>query len=63
VGDEKASYLDHRAMKLGVRLITMKTPRECFGMLAGPIIIEFEDLHALYHQKRLDVQLISVWCL
>uniref|UniRef100_K3ZD19 DUF8039 domain-containing protein n=1 Tax=Setaria italica TaxID=4555 RepID=K3ZD19_SETIT len=27
------------------------------------IVIDFEDLHRLYHQQHLDVNLITVWCL
>ncbi|RLM69234.1 hypothetical protein C2845_PM17G12350 [Panicum miliaceum] len=40
-----------------------ENPRKCFGMMSRPIYIEFQDLHAMYRWKRLDVQLISLWCL
>jgi hypothetical protein len=44
-----------RVIKLGVRSIKTKILRKCFGMLESrPILIEFDDLHALCHWKRLD---------
>uniref|UniRef100_K4AJF4 Ubiquitin-like protease family profile domain-containing protein n=1 Tax=Setaria italica TaxID=4555 RepID=K4AJF4_SETIT len=52
------------AMKQGIRGITAHVPTKVFlGVLPYHIVIDFEDLHRLYHRQHLDVNLISVWCL
>uniref|UniRef100_K3YM15 Uncharacterized protein n=1 Tax=Setaria italica TaxID=4555 RepID=K3YM15_SETIT len=52
------------AMKQGIQGITARVPTKVFlGVLDYLIIINFEDLHRLYHRQHLDVNLITVWCL
>uniref|UniRef100_K3Y2Q0 Ubiquitin-like protease family profile domain-containing protein n=1 Tax=Setaria italica TaxID=4555 RepID=K3Y2Q0_SETIT len=52
------------AMKQGIRAITAHVPTKVFlCVLDYQIVIDFEDLHRLYHQEHLDVNLIFVWCL
>uniref|UniRef100_K3YZ31 Ubiquitin-like protease family profile domain-containing protein n=1 Tax=Setaria italica TaxID=4555 RepID=K3YZ31_SETIT len=52
------------AMKQGIPVITTHVPTKVFlGVLPFQIVIDFEDLHRLYCQQCLDVNLISVWCL
>uniref|UniRef100_K3YD16 Ubiquitin-like protease family profile domain-containing protein n=1 Tax=Setaria italica TaxID=4555 RepID=K3YD16_SETIT len=52
------------AMKQGIRAITTHVPTKVFlGVLPYQIMIDFEDLHRLYRQQHLDVNLISFWCL
>ncbi|OEL26196.1 hypothetical protein BAE44_0012785 [Dichanthelium oligosanthes] len=46
-----------KAMKLGLRVVTANVPK-----IVYELVIDFEDLHALYRRKRLDMNLISAWC-
>ncbi|RCV17236.1 hypothetical protein SETIT_3G203700v2 [Setaria italica] len=52
------------AMKQGIQAITAHVPTKVFlGVLPYQIVIDFKDLHRLYHRQHLNVNLISVWCL
>jgi hypothetical protein len=58
--------MDHecRATKLGIRAITTYVPKWVFyNALPYEIVINFEELHVMYHRQLLGVKLISVWCL
>ncbi|OEL35598.1 hypothetical protein BAE44_0003382, partial [Dichanthelium oligosanthes] len=51
-----------KAMKLGLKEVTANVPKIVYGH-PHKLFIDFEDLHALYRRKTLDMNLISVWCL
>uniref|UniRef100_K3XQ63 Uncharacterized protein n=1 Tax=Setaria italica TaxID=4555 RepID=K3XQ63_SETIT len=52
------------AIKQGFRVITTHVPTKVFlGILPYQIVIGFKDLHRLYRQQHLNINLISVWCL
>ncbi|CAO2198211.1 unnamed protein product [Urochloa humidicola] len=52
------------AMKKGITAITAMVPPEVFyNPNRYELAVAFDDLHALYHRKHLDVNLITVWCL
>ncbi|OEL35714.1 hypothetical protein BAE44_0003267, partial [Dichanthelium oligosanthes] len=52
-----------KAMKLGLIVVTVHVRRNFFGGLAQKLIMDFDGLRSLYRRKRLEVQLIDVWCL
>ncbi|CAN6356491.1 unnamed protein product [Urochloa humidicola] len=53
-----------KAMKKGITAITAMIPREVFhNPRLHQLVIDFDDLHALYRRKHLDVNLITVWSL
>uniref|UniRef100_K3YLQ7 Uncharacterized protein n=1 Tax=Setaria italica TaxID=4555 RepID=K3YLQ7_SETIT len=48
------------AMKQGIRAIAVHVPTKVFlGILPYQNVIDFEDLHRLYHRQHLNVNLIS----
>uniref|UniRef100_K3ZEQ7 Ubiquitin-like protease family profile domain-containing protein n=1 Tax=Setaria italica TaxID=4555 RepID=K3ZEQ7_SETIT len=48
------------AMKQGIQAITAHVPTKVFlGVLPYQIVIDFKDLHRLYHRQHLNVNLIS----
>ena len=43
--------------------ITAYVPAEVYHSVEGYLMLSFEDLHAMFHQQKLDINLISLWCL
>ncbi|CAN6210696.1 unnamed protein product [Urochloa humidicola] len=53
-----------KVMKKGIKTITAMIPPEVFhNPNPYQLVIDFDDLHALYRRKHLDVNLVTVWCL
>ncbi|RLN43288.1 hypothetical protein C2845_PM01G45280 [Panicum miliaceum] len=53
-----------KAMKQGITAITAMVPPSVFNNpVPHEIVIDFEDLHRLYRQQHMDVNLITVFCI
>lgn len=52
-----------RASAAGIDTISVSIPPEVFITERHTIMFSFEDIHLMFRLRRLDVQLMTVWCL
>ncbi|OEL38114.1 hypothetical protein BAE44_0000867, partial [Dichanthelium oligosanthes] len=52
-----------RAMKKSLRVITARVANNAYISLLHHVVTDFEDLDGLYRQERLDMALLSMWCM
>ena len=52
-----------KACRVGLSMITVFVPAIVFLSGDNYILLDFKDLHALFRLEKLDVNLISVWCM
>nr|BAX25092.1 hydroxyproline-rich glycoprotein -like [Oryza australiensis] len=53
-----------KASKLGLSMLTVKVPNDAFT--SGPngmLVIDFNDLHALFRMEKMDINLVTTFCL
>jgi hypothetical protein len=53
-------YMD--ASKKGLGNITARSPADCFGGECY-VWLDFEDLHAIYHRDKMNVNYVAVRCM
>jgi hypothetical protein len=50
------------AMKQGIHTFTANVPTWVFSSsLPRKLVIDFNDLHAMYRRERLDLNLVTTW--
>nr|ABA96723.1 hypothetical protein LOC_Os12g10940 [Oryza sativa Japonica Group] len=54
-------YID--ASKKGLMSLTVRLPPDAFMANKGSLWLDFSDLHAIYHRKKMDVNFFGAWCL
>jgi hypothetical protein len=52
-----------RACRAGLSIITASVPAIVYLSGDNYLMLDFKDMHALFRLDKLDVNLISVWCL
>jgi len=55
-----------RACRLGLRTISVPYYSQVFGPV-GPgitdVLFDFRDIHAMFHLKELDIEMVRLWCM
>ena len=55
-----------RACRLGLRTISSPYYSQVFGP-AGPsitdVLFDFQDIHAMFRLKELDIEIVRLWCM
>ena len=52
-----------RACRVGLSIITASVPAIVYLSRDNYLMLDFKDIHVLFRLEKLDVNLISVWCL
>lgn len=51
------------ASKKGLISLTVRPPPDAFMADDGLLWLDFSDLRGIYHQEKMDVNFVVVWCL
>jgi hypothetical protein len=53
-----------RASSVQVDSISVKIPKDVFATIEdGHAIVTFKDIHLMFNQRRIDVQLVTLFCM
>jgi hypothetical protein len=47
----------------GLNFVEAKIPRDIFNILYFDRIVELVELHTIFHLQKLDITLMTIWCM